>query len=250
MTKGRKGAFLILFIILTILTAGLILNSNAFRNQDTILNRIQCMFFNKNTISISATDINPDSIVIESIEENKVVFKGGKMISKIKNQYGGDNFNILYNKKLLGQAGIFKTNWWHTHDYYFKVFRTNTSISFDFNVEGPDHKSLCFNHFEIDSLNRKSTEIFYDSKGKTGQININYFDKQGNLIADEIWKDGFFVSMNTYSNGNWLKNYSTNKYSKTEKYKLLKLNQADSLVYIYQTEKADNITSERIAIKN
>jgi hypothetical protein len=131
-----------------------------------------------------------------------------------------------------------------------KVFRTNTSISFDFNVEGPDHKSLCFNHFEIDSLNRKSTEIFYDSKGKTGQININYFDKQGNLIADEIWKNGFFVSMNTYSNGNWLKNYSTNKYSKTEKYKLLKLNQADSLVYIYQTEKADNITSERIAIKN
>jgi hypothetical protein len=117
MTKGRKGAFLILFIILTILTAGLILNSNAFRNQDTILNRIQCMFFNKNTISISATDINPDSIVIESIEENKVVFKGGKMISKIKNQYGGDNFNILYNKKLLGQAGIFKTNWWHTHEY-------------------------------------------------------------------------------------------------------------------------------------
>lgn len=171
------------------------------------------------------------------------------MTSKIKNEYGDENFKIYYNKKLIGQAGIFKTNWWHTHDYFFRFFRTKTNISFDFNVKGPDHKSLYFKHFEFDSLNRKSTEIFYDSKGKTGQINITYFDKQGNIFADELWKDGFFVNMNTYSNGNWLKNYSTYNYSKTEKYKLLKLNHAESLVYIYQTVKDDNITNERIVIK-
>jgi hypothetical protein len=250
MTKRRKRAYSILFIILTTLTAGVILNSSAFRNKDNILNRIQCIIFNKNTISVSTTKINVDSIKIESMEEGKVVFKDGKMTSNIKNQYGGDNFKIFYNEKLIGQAGIFKTNWWHTHDYHFNILRTKNNITFYFKVEGPDRKSLYFKHFEIDSLNRKSTEIFYNSKGKTGQINIEYYNKSGLLIVDEIWENDTLITMNLYSNGKWSKNYTTNKYSKNEKYNLIKTNNTDSLVYIYETI-TDNVSkNERISIKN
>ncbi|MDX2174436.1 MAG: hypothetical protein SFY56_15140 [Bacteroidota bacterium] len=235
---------------MTTLTSGLILNSSHFRNQDTILNRLQCQFFDKNTINVSAGDIDLDKIVIESLEENKVVFKNGKKTSKIKNQYGGDNFKVFYKNKLLGQAGIFKTNWWHTHDYFFKVFKTCTNIAFEFEVIGPDHRSLYFKHFDMDSSTHKSTETFYNSKGPSGQVNVEYYDNKGKVITDEIWIDDTLVTMNLYSNGNWYKNYDTKKYDKDTKYNLLKINNSDSLVYVYQIIKDNKTTNNRIAIKN
>lgn len=250
MKKHRKYKLLILYLIVTILASGLILNSSYFRNQDTIFNRLQGKFFDKNTINVSVDDIDLDKIAIESIEENKVVFKNGKKTSKIKNQYGGDNFQVFYNNKLIGQAGIYKTNWWHTHDYFFKVFKTNTSIAFEFKVIGPDQNSLYYKHFDMDSSTHKSTETFYDSKGLSGQINIENYDIKGNVITNEIWINDTLVTINLYSNGNWYKNFSTDNYDKDTKYNLFKINNTDSLVYIYQIIKDNKTNNNRIAIKN
>ena len=63
---------------------------------------------------ISGDDIDLDKITIKSIEKNKVIFENNEIISKIKNQYGGDNFLVYYGDELIEQAGIEKKSWWQT----------------------------------------------------------------------------------------------------------------------------------------
>ena len=247
--KKRKTA---IFIILGFLLIGfcVFLKVYTFRNQDNLLNRLQIIFFDKNSIAVTGENIDLDKVTIECLEYSQgIVFEKGRKVAKIKNEYGGDSFKIFYDGKPIAMAWIFKTNWWHTHDYFFDITKIDTIFQFKFNVIGPNSESLQYKTYTIDSLNHKSTEVFYNRKGIDGQINVEYYDKTWKIIVDEIWKNDTLINLNIYKNGEWYKNYSTNKYSKMESYKLVKENRNDSLTYIYQTIESGKINEERIEIK-
>ena len=134
MKKHRKKLIFILVILVAFVVSIFLIKVAKVRNQDNLLNRFQCIFFDKNTINVSGINVDLQKIVISSVEEDKIIFKNGQKTSGIKNEYGGDNFKIFYNKKLIGQAGIFKTNWWHTHDYFFEIVKTDTDTICYFKV--------------------------------------------------------------------------------------------------------------------
>lgn len=232
-----------------ILLSFFVIKNVNFQNQGNLLNKTQSYFFDKNTLNVTGSNIDIDKVIIESIESGNVIFKKGNKVSKINNEYGETNFNIFYDNTLIGQAGIFKTNWWHIHDYYFKIIKTDTNIFFNFNVKGPDEKSLYYKCFEVDNANNKTTEIFYNLKGHTNQKNIKYYDEKKNVIVEELWEKNILISINIYTKGIWEKNYSINKHSEKEKYSLTKITQSDSLVYIYQTFVNEKSKKERITIK-
>lgn len=250
MQNRRKRQIYILLTISTVLVVFFGFKNYKFSNYDNTIYRLQCSIFNANTVTVKTKKLDINKVVIKSIEDNKIVFEGGKETSKIKNQYGGDNFEIYYENKLIGQAGIYKTNWWYTHDYYFDLVKTGSRILFRFQAIGPNSNLLYFKFYEKDLINNKSTETFYNSKGKTGQVNIENFNKAGTIVADEIWIEGVLTTLNTYSNGKLDKNYSTTDRTKGTKYKLSRLNKSDSLVYVYQTITNNNTKNELIKIKN
>lgn len=146
-----------------------------------------------NTIMISGDDIDLDKITIKSIEKNKVIFENNEIISKIKNQYGGDNFLVYYGDELIEQAGIEKKSWWHTHNYYFYFFALNAEIVFEFSANGFEGKTSYYKHHKIDPIINKATDFFYDLEGLTGQINIEYYDNEGKVICDEVWVNDTLV---------------------------------------------------------
>lgn len=250
MYKRQKSYIIILLTISTIFVVLYGLKNYKYSNYDSIIYRLQCLIFNENSLTVKTKNLDIKKVVIKSIEENKIVFEDGKETSKIKNQYGGDNFEIYYDNKLVGQAGIFKTNWWYTHDYCFDLLKDNSKIIFHFQVSGPNQNSLNYKYYELDNFKNKSAEVFYDSSGKTGQINYMYYDKTGNIIADEIWIDSVLTTLNIYANGKFVKNYLTTMRTEKTKYKLSRLSQSDSLVYVYQTITNNKTKEEQIKIKN
>ena len=57
----------------------------------------QDVLFDKNTISVETENIDANKITIELIDYSSgVIFKNGKKVGRIKNEYGGDNFKIFY----------------------------------------------------------------------------------------------------------------------------------------------------------
>ena len=252
MKKGRTKTRIIFASLLGIVLILFFTFKNYnFHQGDNLLNKLQCMLFEKNTISVTGENIDINKITIELIEYSQgVVFKNGKKVKRIRNEHGGDNFKVFYDGLLIAQAGIFRSGWWHTHDFFFHIIKNDSTFDFRFQAKGLDEESLYYKIYTLDKLNQKSISVFYNDRGKSGQINIDYYDNNGNIIVGEIWVNDTLVSLNLYREGNWYKNYSTDKYSKTAKYKLIKEPHCDSLKYIYQIIENEKIENEIIAIKN
>jgi hypothetical protein len=218
------------------------------RNQDNLINRLQCKLHDKNTIEIRDNSFEINDLEIR-LYSGDIVFQSGKKIAEIPREYGRIDFLIYYSDNLIGQAGINNRNWWQTHDFIFD-FSAQEIINFKFKVNGPDSETLYYKHFTYDSLKRIQAEIFYNNLGLTGQINRNYFNQSKNLIAEEVWLNDTLITLNVYDNNNFLKNFNVQKYGKDIKCKLCKIDITGFLAYDLTIIKADTTFRERIIIKN
>ena len=251
-SRKRKIIIIIaLAIIVALIGFFIFLKFCTFRNQDNLLNQLQIVFFDKNSITVTGKNIDLNKITVECLEYSQgIVYAKGRQVAKIRNEYGGDSFKIFYDGKPIAMTWIFKTNWWHTHDYFFDITKIDTTFQFTFNVIGPNSESLAYKIYEIDSLKYTLTETFYNRKGRNGQVYVEYYDESWKLVADEIWRNDTLTNLNLYQDGKWVKNYSTNKYSKTAKYKLIKeSSRADSLVYFFKVIEFEEVTDERVCLK-
>jgi hypothetical protein len=248
--KNRKiifasilGIVLILFFILS--------KYWNFREQYYLTNVLQCTLFDKNFIFVEGENIDINKITIELNNDLQqgIVFKNGKKVKRIKNEYGFESFKIFYDSLLIAQAGIFKTNWWHTHSYFFDVIKKDSTFDFNFKVKGPDSEGLHYSIFTMDKPNKTLTAIGYDENGKTGYIRIEYYDDNGNVIVDEGWENDTLIILNLHKEGNWYKNYNINYSWETTTYKLIKEPHNDSLKYIFQTIEDGEIANEIINVK-
>lgn len=246
MTTKHKTLLSILLITCTLFVSFCLVN---LRNQDNLIGKLQNLLINQNSVLVTGINIDLDKVSIKCIESNRMIFENGKKVSNIENEYGGDNFEVFYDDKLIGKSGIFKTNWFHTHDYFFKILKIKNELKFDFKVKGPNQKSCYYTTNKYDSIQNKLTEIFYNLNGMTDQINVQNYNKKGIVVTDEIGKKDTLINLNLYSNGNWKMNYSTNKCSREIKYNLLKIDNVDSLIYIYRSIDNKKVVDHRIAIK-
>jgi len=244
----KRNKIIIGLLILSIVIGIIYIRTDYFRNKDNLINRLQCLLIDNNTIELMAgeSEISDFEIYLNS---DNIVFKNGKMTGEIPREYGGINFLIYYRNQLIGQAGIHNRNWWQTHDFIFD-FSSKNIDKFEFRVNGPDSRTLYYKHIIYDSVNLIQTEVFYNKSGLSGQINKSYYDQTKCLIADEIWINDTLISMNMYDKGELLKNYSARKYVKDTKYELIKIDTVGFLTYNWITVKLDTTLSERIIIKN
>ena len=218
-----------------------------FVQKDNFLYKLQCVLFDKNTVSVEVKNIDIDKITIELIEESQgVIFKNGKKVKRIRNEYGGDTFDIFYDNLLIARAGIFKTNWKFIHNYFFYITKNDSIFDFNFKVKGPCCESLYYLIYAKDTINKRLTTVHYDKNGKTGYVGIEYFDDKGNVIVDEGWQNDTLVNLNLYKDVEWHKNYG----SRIPPNKLIKEPHNDSLKYIYQTiENGEVVETEIIKVK-
>ena len=90
-----------------------------------------------------------DSIVSDSLSviwkgENippKQVFSSGNMTDGNLFSYGKNIFYIMYMSDTIGSFGHFKTNNWHSHEYYISIDCENSKITFKVDVKGRDKDS-------------------------------------------------------------------------------------------------------------
>lgn len=204
------------------------------------------MLFDRNQIIVHAEGVASNDIVIKSLSD-EIVYENNRKVRQIPRAYGGIDFKILHKGQLIGQAGIHNTNWWHSHDFVFDFTLQHSKADFTFKVDGPDAQSLVFKHLVIDSTtNNVQTERFYNSNGPTGQVNKLYFNNLEIISFDETWINDTLTSLNLYKNGEWIKNYSVNKYHKGLKYELQKVTSAQGTAYEYKTHSIDTVLTERI----
>ena len=119
-------------------------------NQDTVLHRLRISLFDENYISVhgDGVKINDDKITVvwsSQFVKNKIIWKNGKQVDEIDNEYGPQGFTVYYYGELVGSVGHMKTNNWHTHSYKIKLHYLDSShtIGFDFSADGPNHYRLC-----------------------------------------------------------------------------------------------------------
>ncbi|HOF17182.1 MAG TPA: hypothetical protein PLF32_09320 [Bacteroidales bacterium] len=245
----RKFLKILIGLIIISIPIGLLFLRNAdCKNQDNLINRLQCKLVDKNSINVLGLQENTNDIEIRLYSGN-LIYKNGKKAASIPREYGNIDFLIYLNERLIGQAGIYNHNWWQTHDFIFE-FSPQNNDKFNFKVNGPDAETLYFKSIVFDSINRIQTEIFYNNLGLTGQINKNYFNQSNQLVADEVWVNDTLITMNLYDKGEFSKNYTVQKYDKDTKYTLGKIDTIGFLAYDLTTIKPDTILKERIIIKN
>jgi hypothetical protein len=242
--------FLKLFIGLLLISSsvGVVYFGTAdFRNQDNLMNRLQCLYSDKNTIEIKEGlhDVNDFEIRLYS---GNVIFQSGQQNTSIPRRYGGVDFLIYYKSILIGQAGIQNRNWWQTHDFIFD-FTSQETERFTFKAKGPDFETMYYKHILLDSFNGIQTEFFYDHSGFTGQINKKYFNPSTTLIADEIWVYDTLISLTIYHANSLIKNYSTRKYEKDVEYKINKPDTVGYLIYDLTIYRKDSLSKEKIIVK-
>jgi len=143
--------------------------------------------FDKNTVSVEVKNIDINKVTIELVDypNNRVIFKNGKKVNRIKNEYGEYYFDIFYDGLLIAQAKVPKTSWRYTHRHFIYITKNDSTFDLNFRVEGINGEWASHAMYVIDTLNKKSTKVFYDNKGKKdGYIYIEYYDDNGNVIVD------------------------------------------------------------------
>jgi len=226
------------------------LNYYQFSYKNKILLSLQCLFFDKNTVSVEVKNIDIKKVTIEFIDhpKNRVIFKNNKKVGRIKREKGFIVFDIFYDGLRIARADIFNQNSNNTYDYFFYLAKNDSIFDFRFKV---DDEWTGYRMFTVDKLNKTLTDVYYNKQGKTtGLIGIDYYDDNENVIVDETWKNDTLINLNLYENGDWYKNYSIGKSWKTTVYKLTKEPHNDSLKYIYQTiENGEVVETEIIKVK-
>ena len=76
--------------------------------------------------------------------QNNILFENGIVKNKIQNEYGDMIFDFYYENKQFARVGHFKTNWWHSHDYYFSLIKKSDSILIETDFEGANAETGFF----------------------------------------------------------------------------------------------------------
>lgn len=236
------------FILIVFISVFVVVFFIDFRNQDNLINRLQCKLFDKNSIEIKGFVGKVSDLEIR-LYSGKVIFKNGRKIASIPREYGSIDFLVYIKNMLIGQAGIDNYNWWHSHDFIFD-FSSQEAEKFNFIVIGPNSATSYYKHIVKDSLNNIRTEIFYDSKGFTGEINKYHYNKFDELIFDEVWMNDTLEILNIYDKGDLKKHYSTNIFDEETKYSLDKIDKNGLTEFEYRTIMKDHINTERIVIRS
>ncbi|MDC0257849.1 hypothetical protein OAK35_03795 [Crocinitomicaceae bacterium] len=117
-------------------------------NKDTALHRLKILLFDENNIVVMAAENEIDERAIKvtwssDFVKSKVIWKNGKKVGAVDNEYGPQGFEVFYYNKLIGGVSHMKTNNWHTHSYKIELhyLDTNKTIGFDFTAVGPNRKT-------------------------------------------------------------------------------------------------------------
>ena len=140
------------------------------RNRDNIANRIQCLLYDKNKVIVKGP---ADSVEIRLLGYDKrTIFHNGKKTGRIPRDYGDICFKLYYRDQPIGEAGIFNTNWWQTHDFIFDF--TQGIQNFTFTVKGPDAENAGYIHIRQDSTAEIRT--YHELSGKVSHTDTVYPD--------------------------------------------------------------------------
>jgi len=110
--------------------------------------------FDKNPVSVKGKNIDIDKVTIElsGYSNNGVIFKNGKKVKRIKNEYGTYYFNIFYDGLLIAQAEVPKTSWRYTHRHFIFITKNDSTFDLNFRVEGPNGEWASHAMYVIDTL--------------------------------------------------------------------------------------------------
>lgn len=143
----KKSLIIILISAAAIAVALLILCNLDVRNSDNLVNRIQCLLCDKNKVIVKGMT---DSVEIRLLEnDERTIFSNGKKTGRIPCEYGDISFKLYYRNQPFGEAFIFNTNWWQTHDFIFDL--TQGTQNFTFSAQGPDAESARYVRIQFDS---------------------------------------------------------------------------------------------------
>ncbi len=124
-------------IIIGLIGILLIFQTGVFRNSNSdILQFMNKVFVGNKMIVKTSEDIQEEKIRINIISSDKVVFNNKKFLDNIGDVYGGPNFDVYYEDKLIGRALHHNTNDWYVNEFVFKFFSDNNQMKFTFETNG------------------------------------------------------------------------------------------------------------------
>lgn len=144
---------------------------NAFKNTDTIINKIGCRLFELNRISVKSND-NIDLSKIQIKIDDEIVFKDGKQKNRVGQAYGITRLNIYYGELLIAEVGHWKRNNWYTNDYEFELSKKGNNFIVNHKIFGPDSKN--------DNFQKR-----YIYNELNNLIRIDYLNEQNELYNTE-----------------------------------------------------------------
>ena len=129
---------IILLSFISVLIGILILfRVGTFRGSDSdILQVLNKILVGNSMIVNTSSDIELEKIKINISFSDKVVFENGIFNNNIGEHYGGPNFDVYYENKLIGRALHYNTNDWYVNEFIFVFFIDNNQPKFTFKTNG------------------------------------------------------------------------------------------------------------------
>ena len=140
----KISVYFILISLLGIVLLSLYINFYVEGRRDNFFSKVKVFVFDTNSLSVESDknfDIN--KIMIKDFQNN-ILFENGIVKNKIQNEYGDMIFDFYYENKQFARVGHFKTNWWHSHDYYFSLIKKSDSIVIETDFEGANAETGFF----------------------------------------------------------------------------------------------------------
>ena len=158
----KKTIFILLTSIILFL---LYVNFAVEGRKDNLMSKLKVFIFDNNSLNVESENNH----IINSLKiidnYDRTLFENGETKNRIQNEYGHTLFNIYLDNEYYAQAGHFKTNWWHTHDYKFIIKKINGRNIIELNIEGPNSTNDNFVKYFEKLENGKTKWTNYDEYG-------------------------------------------------------------------------------------
>lgn len=146
----RKNLFILISIVLLLLVGSVgFLRFKKYawtvKDQHCLTTRISSRLFDFNDFNVIVQDgLNKNDFEIRNLNSGNVIFKDGKTIKGIKNEYGDCRFRLVYHDKEIYEFVHMKYNNWHTNDYILLINGDTNNIKPKLLVNGPDKDNEIF----------------------------------------------------------------------------------------------------------
>ncbi|MGQ1786841.1 MULTISPECIES: hypothetical protein [unclassified Saccharicrinis] len=159
---SRKRIY-ILLVVLTCLLSVTLTRLGLFSTSDSDIIQVINKVFAGNSILVNSTGgIELDKVTIQILGET--VFEKGKYLNNIKDTYGGPNFDVFYDDKLIGTVYHYNTNDWYVNQFKFDFYFEDNHPRFICKSKWKNWDSCVYIWIAecVDSVEYKS----FDSEGK------------------------------------------------------------------------------------